>query len=46
VLAMGSWLVGEHVNAVAAIFLWGRSWPEHEIMGAPAMQGVRGSLYL
>jgi hypothetical protein len=46
VLAVGSWLVGEHTNAVAAVLMWGRSWPEHGIMGAPAVQGVRGSLYL
>jgi len=57
VLAMGSWLVGEHANVVAAVLgvvignlrqflMWGRSWPEHGIMGAPAVQEVRGSLYL
>jgi hypothetical protein len=57
VLAVGNWLVGEHANAVAAILgafvgnlrqflMWGRKWPEHGIMGAPAMQEVRGSLYL
>jgi len=48
VLVVGSWLVGEHANAVAAVLgavvgslwqflMWGRKWPEHEIMGAPAV---------
>jgi hypothetical protein len=61
VLAVGNWLVGEHVNAVAAVsgavvssfgsscrqfLMWGRKWPEHGIMGALALQEVRGSLYL
>jgi hypothetical protein len=44
VLAVGSWLVGEHADAVAAVvgslrqfLMWGRKWPEHGIMGASAM---------
>jgi hypothetical protein len=57
VLVVGSWLVGEHADAVAAVLgavvsslrqflMWGRKWPEHGIMGAPAMHEVRGCLYL
>jgi len=26
--------------------IWGRKWPKHGIMGAPAVQEVRGNFYL
>jgi hypothetical protein len=49
--------VGEHADAVAVVLgavvgslrqflMWGRKLPEHGIMGAPAVQEVKGSLYL
>jgi hypothetical protein len=49
--------VREHANVVAVVLgavvgnlwqflMWGRKWPEHGIMGAPAVQEVRGSLYM
>jgi hypothetical protein len=36
----------EQLSAVATVSYVGKKLAEHGIMGAPAVQGVRGSLYL
>jgi len=56
VLAVGSWLVrtyqcscssfGSSYRQFAAVSYMGKKLAEHGIMGAPAVQEVRGSLYL
>jgi len=56
VLAVGSWLVrtcqcsygsfGSSYRQFATVSYMGKKLAEHGIMGAPAVQGARGSLYL
>jgi hypothetical protein len=37
---------GNSYRELRQFLMWGRKWPEHGIMGAPAVQEVRASFYL